>query len=229
MLTKFIYTVVFKPLIQFYLRFNVGYNYDGFKLRVLPGVFHPGFFFSTTFFYRFLKQLALKDKTLLEVGSGSGLLSLLAFRQGAHVTAIDKDSLAVENTRLNLKKNFKLFDNFHVLKSDLFQNLSIQTFDFIIINPPYFFKAVETNTQLAWNCGKNGEYFEGLFENINGYLNSNSEVYMVLAENCDIERIKLIAKKHGYILNVAAKEKIKWETNFIYKIHHQALLSSLIG
>ena len=41
---------------------------------------------------------------------------------------------------------------------------------------------------------------------------------MVLADNCEIERIKKIAKQNKICFKLVDEKKIKWEKNFIYKL-----------
>lgn len=215
---RFFYTYILKPLLKFYLSFPVGYNYDGFKLKILPGVFHPGFFFSTKFLYSYLNKILLEEKKVLEIGCGSGLLSLLAARKGAKVTAIDKNELAVKNTMLNFEYNFKTTNKAAIIQSDLFSNLSDQSFDIILINPPYFFKPVTAAENLAWNAGNKGEYFEALFSKLFNFVAPTGQVLMVLADNCDIPRIKNIAERNKICFKLVDEKKIKWETNYIFQL-----------
>jgi release factor glutamine methyltransferase len=217
-LSYYKYNYLFKPLIGIYLRFTTRTSHDGFKLRISPGVFHPGFFFSTNFFYTFISDLQLNNKNFLELGCGSGLLSLLAFRMGAKVTSVDINPTAVKDTVYNFETNFKEKPSVSVIESDLFNNLTTQTFDIIIINPPYFFKKATQAHEMAWYCGENGEYFEKLFRTLNDHIHKDSEVYLSLADNCDIAKIKEIAVKHGFAFRLAAQKKVKWEMNYIYNI-----------
>lgn len=216
--TQWLHTRVYKPFLQIYLRFNTHTSTDGFKLKIVKGVFHPGFFFSSKYLYTFIAKQELKDLNFLELGCGSGILSLLALRKGARVTSVDVDVRAVNNTLVNLKANFKDDSGMQVLQSDLFDSLSNQHFDFIVINPPYFFKKVESENQLAWNCGENGDYFEKLFGQIAKFAHSQTRIYMVLADNCEIDRIKRIAQKHRVVFTLAESKKIKWETNYIFSL-----------
>lgn len=203
---------------KLYLRFNVGYRHDEFTLRVFPGVFHPGIYFSTGCLYNFIKSNELRNRSFLELGCGAGLISMLAFRMGANVTAVDVDPLAVKNTSSNFATNFNTATGYTIIQSDLFLNLSEKKFDIITINPPYFFKKVEANSQYAWYCGENGEYFEKLFTGLPHHIYPESSIWMILADNCDRDRISAIAAAHGFVMNVVSEKKIKWEMNYIYEI-----------
>ena len=65
------------------------YSRYGLKISVLPGVFHPGVFLSTNLIISYLKTRELDGKFFLELGAGSGLISLFAAKSGAKVTATD--------------------------------------------------------------------------------------------------------------------------------------------
>lgn len=213
-----IYKLIYKPFLSMYLKRDVSVRFDGFKLKVFKGVFHPKLFFSTSYFYDFIKKQELKNKRFLEIGCGSGILSLLALKKEALVTAIDIDEKAVENTQLNFSKNFISLNNVKIIQSDLFANLHKQAFDVIIINPPYYFKKVETASQYAWYCGEHGEYFEKLFLSIHHHIHIDTLAFIILEENCEIDRIKAIAAKYNIEFMLLEERLIKWEINYIFKI-----------
>ncbi|MGZ3919356.1 MAG: methyltransferase [Bacteroidia bacterium] len=209
---------ILKPYLKWYLTRPRVYNYDRLKLKIYPGVFHPGYFFSTMYFISFLKELVLKNKRFCEVGSGSGLVSLLACQSGADVTAIELSDSAVEGLKENISNNSLSFEKIKVIKSDLFDSVPTQKFDIVFINPPYFFKEISDESSLAWNCGKNGNYFEKLFLQLPGFVTDETDVYMTLAENCEISKIQDIAVRNGQELVCIREKKIKWEKNFIFKV-----------
>lgn len=219
LLQKKFTTTFLKPYLTWYLKKERIDTVRGFSLLIRPTVFHPKYFFSSTCLFDFVSTLNLKDKRFLEIGCGSGLISLLAQQKNAIVTACDINEVAVDCTKLNFIKNFgEQLSDVSVLKSDLFDFIPDSKFDTVVINPPYFFDEVNSNEQLAWNCGKNGEYFVKLFSQLKTFIYNRSLVYMILADNCEIDKIKDIAKSHHFIFELIVQKKIKWETNFIYKI-----------
>ncbi len=216
------YKYIYKPVATVYLKSDSNITFDDFKLKILKDVFHPKLFFSSRYFYDFLKTKNLSGKLFLEIGCGSGILSLLAFRKNAKVTLTDIDPKAIENASLNFRTNFKdSFNEAEMVQSDVFSNIPQKKFDVIVVNPPYYFKKVEVDKQLAWYCGENGEYFEKFFSTLQFYVYPASDVYMVLADTAEIERIKHIAQKHKITFSVADEKQIKFEKNYIFQLSLQ--------
>ena len=80
-----------------------------------------------------IAQIPLTGKTVLDMGTGSGILGLYCVTRGAKVTASDIDETAIEQVNrtaeaIGLKIN--------LLVSDLFSHIPGR-FDLILFNPPY--------------------------------------------------------------------------------------------
>lgn len=215
---KFLKKTLFPFLSFFYKQYSSkekNYSYNGIKVKILPGVFHPGLFFSTKLLIEFVSELSLKDEKILELGAGSGLISIYCAKQNAVVTASDISAIAIENIKLNaLSNNVSI----NIIKSDLFDEIPKQDFDFVIINPPYFPKDPKNESESAWFCGSDFQYFKKLFSQLSNYKTSNSVVLMILSEDCDIGRIKSIAEENNFNFSLVFQKKVLWEENFIYRI-----------
>ncbi len=205
----------YKPLLVRYLSKTRMYKYGDITLEIPPQVFHPGFFFSTRLLLNYISQFPLKSKHFLELGCGSGLISIYAAKKRAIVTATDINPIAVEFLQKNSRQNET---ELTITRSDLFKNIPEQLFDIIAINPPYYKKQPVTAKEYAWFCGENGEYFSGLFNNLPNYIHINSEVLMVLFDGCDMEMIENLAAQNGFNLLCVYTRKNLLEKNFIYKI-----------
>lgn len=79
----------------------------------------------------------LKRPAFLEIGIGSGCLSIAILAQiaAAHAMGVDISGEAVAMARLNAEKN-SVADRLRLQRGDLFEGLS-GSFDLIVSNPPY--------------------------------------------------------------------------------------------
>jgi release factor glutamine methyltransferase len=210
-----ILTPVLQPLLKWYLRKTRRFHYKGLTAVVHPGCFYPGFILSTKFLLDHLNQMDLAGKKFLELGAGCGIISLLAARKKAIVTASDINPVAIRCIRENaLLNKFAL----EVIQSDLFNDIPDKSFDVVIITPPYYPKDPVDINEMAWFCGKNFEFFENLFPQLAKRFSGLSEILMNLSEDCDIDRIRNIARKSGLGLTLINKEKRMDEWNFIFRI-----------
>jgi len=209
---------IISPLLQKasgeYLKKRRKYSYRGVSVWVEPTVFPPFLTISTKLLLQFIETLPLADKKLLELGCGCGVISILAAKNGAQVTAIDINETALEALRQNATDNNVTIS---VHYSNLFGNLQGKTFDYIIINPPYYPKAPQSIAENAWFCGEDFEYFESLFLVLPEFL-SGTETYMILSEDCDVDKIKAIALKNGMAFELVQEKKVVTETNYIFQI-----------
>jgi len=212
---KYLAGRIYRPLLTRYLSATRRYSYKGIHLLIPPAVFHPAFFFSTKLLLRYISHLPLRGHSFLELGAGSGLISLFAAGKGAIVMATDINPVAIEY----LEKNRQL-NNSHleIIHSDLFDNIPFRQFDMIAINPPYYKKKPETYAHHAWYCGENGEYFERLFHTLPAYMHEKSNVLMILSDGCDLKMIRDIAGKYGCRLDCVYTTRNLLEKNFIFKI-----------
>ena len=212
---KYIVGTTWQPLLKKYLSKTRAFTYKNIRLQIPSSVFHPGFFFSTHLLLDQVKKLPLQNKSLLEPGAGSGLISIYAAQNGATVTATDVNPLAVEYLGENSRRNNV---RINIIESDIFSRVPPESFDIIAINPPYYKKNPESLADYAWYCGENGEYFENLFSGLKKYMHSESVVLMVLCDGCDIGMIKKMADQKGYEMNKIQTKKNVLEKNFIYRI-----------
>jgi release factor glutamine methyltransferase len=206
-----------RPILLRYLRHDRPYSFDGLKLIVRKGVFHPGFFFSSRLLIEALQRFDLKDKNLLELGCGSGMISCWSAREGAKVSAVDLNRAAVANAKENAEAN-GLAAKVKALQSDLFDALKGQWFDFIVVNPPYYPKHPKTDAEQAWYCGEGFEYFHRFFKELSAHISSTSVVLMSLSEDCDLESIQQIGKTHDFGFKTLVEKRTGWENHFIFQL-----------
>ena len=178
-------------------------------MTVPTGVFHPGLFFSSGVLATEIERRKPRGRSVLDVGCGSGVLSLIAARGGATVTAIDINAEAVGATLANAAANDL---NIEVLRSNLYGALNGRRFDLVVVNPPYFAKDPADDTERAWFAGADLGYFEQFFAGLDDHLAIKPEpgtALMVLSEGCDMAVVSAAATRHGFRLGVAARKQ-RW-------------------
>lgn len=205
-----------KFLAGLYLRNPRIYWSRGLRLRIEPSVFHPGIYLSTNILADFALKLSLKDKKVLELGAGSGFISLLLAREGSKVTASDMNPIALEKLKENAQENQL---DVNAIYSDLFSVLKPDDYDFIFINPPYYPKNPKNTTESAFFCGENFEYFHRLFSELKEkHHRPDTHIYMILSEDCRLDEIMRIARISDLDFSEVARKKKRAEWNYIYSI-----------
>ncbi|CAM1373106.1 methyltransferase [Tenacibaculum xiamenense] len=211
---KYILDPVIKKAFLWYHSKPRKYSYHGITVTVLPEVFPPHFTLSTKILLNFINKLDLIGKTVLELGCGSGIISMFSASKNAHVTASDINKIALRNLKLESKKNNLPIQ---VIYSDLFDNINQSFFDYIIINPPYYPRSPKNTQEKAWFCGKDFEYFEKLFSQLVSRAD-HKNAYLILSEDCDFKAINEIAEKNNLQLKCVLEKKVFFEKNYIYSI-----------
>lgn len=203
------------PASEKYLSKERTYNYKGITVTVFPGVFHPGFFYSTKLLLNYFQDLDLRKKYILELGAGTGLISIFTANKGGYVTASDISMTAF----YNIEKNVKMTNaNVEVVHSDLFDDIPHRRYDYIIINPPYYKKTPSSEKEFAWFGGDDFQYFRKLFSQLGSNFYENTNVIMVISDEADLEMIKSIAGEFNFVMNEIFHKKTWGENHYIFKI-----------
>lgn len=87
---------------------------------------------TTALMIRFLLELDLNNKEVLDMGCGTGVLAILAAKKGSrNITAIDNDEWAYKNTLENIQRNNTPLIDVYLGDASLLEN---KNFDVIIAN-----------------------------------------------------------------------------------------------
>ena len=200
------------------------HNRKNISVRVPKGIFHPGLFFSTNFLIEELERMSLTGKSFLELGCGSGIISIVAAQNGAITTSVDINDKAVLITQANARNNKAEIE---VIQSDLFSGLAQRLFDIIAINPPYYKKNPANYSDAAWYAGENFEYFQKLFSQIKQHTHSNSTVLMVVSEDVYWKDLVNLAASYHITFSLVREKVICFEKNFIYRLSFDSNLQGL--
>lgn len=173
---------------------------------VLPNVWSPAHDWSSLFFIENMPELTGHD--FLEIGSGTGLISVFASHAGAaSIVAVDVNDAAVENTQLNFRR-FHV-DKAEAFKSDGFSDVRGQ-FDVIVWNAPYH--GSRPNDDLERGCAdENYGGIRNFFRDVGGYLKPGGKVIFGFSESGDLPLIEALIAINGFQI----KRKLSdWRQNY---------------
>ncbi len=110
---------------------------EGIKVRLDTNVFPPQSNISISS-KGLLRVVTIKNKSVLDVGTGSGIQAIRAVKEGARcVVAVDVHEEALQSARYNFKLN-KCVGKIKLLRSNLFSSLGkMDKFDVIVANLPF--------------------------------------------------------------------------------------------
>ncbi len=181
--------------------------YRGEQLKVLSHVYEPC---DDTFL---LADAALDvvrpTDSVLEIGTGCGLIAKVVAGSAHSVIATDINPQAVKNATLNGVK---------AIQGDLFCDLN-RRFDLIIFNPPYL--PTDTNVPCdwltqAWDGGAEGrEVIMRFLAQIGGYLTNHGRVLMTISSLTGYREVTERMKAEFEIVRTLAERKVFFETLYV--------------
>jgi len=162
-------------------------------IKIDPGAaFGTGSHPSTYLCLEKMENIFFSDKKILDIGSGSGILSVAARLLGAkEVCAVDNDYLAINSTKSNFQLNFgnlnKLNTYLGSFNEVIFKN-QLEQFDFVL-------------------CNILAEVIKGMIPNIYKCLRNNGEVIFsgILNSQKD-EIIKILIQNNLKLLDVSIRK-----------------------
>ena len=143
---------------------------------------HP----TTTLMVEMMLELELEEKELLDMGCGSGVLAILAYKMNARkILAVDFDEWAYENTIENCERNNST--SIEVIKGNV-NAIKSRKFDIILANINRNILLADTISYV--NClNKNGYILQS------GFLNEDEKLLIQNAESSGLKHIKTNQKE----------------------------------
>jgi release factor glutamine methyltransferase len=173
------------------------------KLYIFPNVFSPAYFTDSNWFAKTVAKIVGKH-TLLEIGTGTGIVALFAALNGAQVTVTDINPDAVKNAKYNFKH--------HNIKAkaycgDMFKPVpSKEKFDFVFWNHP-FNRGTNPNEEILLKSGFDFQYqgLEQYISNAHLHLNSKGRLLLGTGSFALLSEVKILSAKHNYKLKLLKK------------------------
>ncbi|QQG39731.1 MAG: methyltransferase [Candidatus Aenigmatarchaeota archaeon] len=151
-----------------------------------------------------------RGERVLEIGIGSGVVSIAAAKRGADVTGADINPEAVRCAERNAETN-NVRATF--LQSDLFANVS-GTYDAVLFNAPYLPVAEDP----IWSAGENLEVLERFAQGLGKHLRPEGRALVVISSLTGIEKVKKMFEKNGFAVSMAGERKVPGETLYGLRI-----------
>ena len=162
-------------------------------IKIDPGAaFGTGSHPSTYLCLEKMENILFSDKKILDIGSGSGILSVAARLLGAkEVCAVDNDYLAINSTKSNFQLNFGNLNKLNTYLgsfNEVILKNQLEQFDFVL-------------------CNILAEVIKGMIPNIYKCLRNNGEVIFsgILNSQKD-EIIKILIQNDLKLLDVSTRK-----------------------
>lgn len=168
-----------------------------------------------------------RGASVLDLGCGAGLVSVLAAKQGARVIAADINQKALDAAKENAKAQGVAVET---RLTDLFTQIP-EKFDYIYFNPPYLPKDyssealeeyLEKGEIQTWDGGVDGrELIDRFLDDFRGHLKPKGQAFLVNSSFNKIFLTKRALEKTGLKWEVAAEENLFFEKLYLFHMEVQ--------
>ncbi len=154
-----------------------------------------------------------KDKTVLDMGAGSGFLGLIAKKNGAKL--VDCADINPEAVQACKGKGLNAF------KSDLFSNVT-RKYDLIIFNPPYLpaDRREDKESAVITTGGKKGsEVLERFLKTCKEHLNHHGKILLVVSNLTG--NVEKFFNANGFFYSLLDTKKVFFEELRVYSLEYK--------
>lgn len=187
-------------------------KYKGFSIETDENVYEPS---DDT--YLLLDSLEMIGITagsrVLEVGCGTGIISIAVSGLVASVVACDINPHAVDVCKRNAARNKA--KNVEVVRSDLFSDVSGK-FDLIVFNTPYLPQSLDETVSgeinHAWDGGLDGrKVIERFLFEVSSYLSEGGRIVFLESSLSDYEKSLSYLESAGFKVKIINRLKLHFE------------------
>ncbi len=187
-------------------------RYNDLRLLISRNVYEP----AEDTFLAADNLIVTRNDRVLDMGTGSGILALLAAERARQVVAVDINPHAVRCARKNAEAN-QLPDKIDIRRGDLFQPIrKNEKFSLIIFNAPYLPSIpIEMRSWQcrAWAGGPTGRLFIDRFiDAVPCYLEKKGRILLVQSSLTNVDDTLRMFQALGFESRVVADKKAAFET-----------------
>ena len=184
-------------------------EYDNIKYEECKEVYPPA---EDTFLL--IDNLILNENMdVLEIGGGTGIVSIAAAIKAKNVDVCDINPHAIKCIKHNIKLNN--CKNINIIRSDLFENID-KHYDLILFNTPYLpvdeEEHVDDEYSKAWDGGADGrKVIDRFIKEAKNYLKEDGIIQLVQSSLSDNQKSIEMLEEQGFNAQITAIEHIFFE------------------
>lgn len=207
-----------------YLIGNV--NFYGYIIKVNKYVLIPRFETETLVekTIDYIKKLKLTNKSLIDLGTGSGCISIALKKEleELSVSSMDISKKALKVAKKNAKNN-KADINF--IQNDIFKFKPVNKYDILISNPPYITETDEVDESIKYEP-KNAiyasdlglKYYKHIISTCKSYLNKKNLIAFEIGDKQGKE-LKALAKKYFPKSTISLEKDLAGKDRYLFIIN----------
>jgi release factor glutamine methyltransferase len=163
--------------------------------------------------FLFAENLDIRiDDAVLDVGTGCGILAVLAAKKAQRIVAIDINPYAVRCARENALHN-RVIRKIDFIQTHLFMAFSISaTFDVILFNAPYLPSEIGESQSwigLSWAGGANGrEIVDRFIIQAPQFLKENGRIFLMQSTLTGVQETIQGFNQQGFKAVIQAERKL---------------------
>ncbi len=158
-------------------------------------------------------------ETLLEIGTGCGLVAIVAAKAGGQVIATDQSEAAIQNAKKNVALH-KYSNLIEIRQGNLFEPIRPnEKFSLLVFNPPYLPGTKEDPAfDPAWSGGNKGyEVTEKFLDHCNQFLQAKARLLLVQSSLSDPEHIKHQLEQLFHTVDVKEEKAFFFERLILFE------------
>ena len=158
-------------------------------------------------------------ETFLEIGTGCGLVAIVAAKAGAQVIATDNSEAAVENAKKNVVLH-KCANLIEIRQGDLFEPIRPEEkFSLLAFNPPYLPGTKEDPAfDPAWSGGNKGyEVTERFLEHCKPFLQMDGRLLLIQSSLSDPKHIRHRLQQLFHTVDVKEEKAFFFERLILFE------------
>ncbi len=201
------------------------FHYHDLVIELHPEVYDPA---EDSFLLLESLQLNPQD-SVLEIGTGCGLIALSCARKGCRVFCTDINPFAVQVTRRNISRNQRLLQGaIEIRQGDLFSAFeNSERFNVIVFNPPYLPTQKQERTggwfDIATDGGRNGlKVTKRFLEGLSCRLLPKGSAYFIFSSLSNRHTLEQYLKKQELNASIISRHLSEEEELDVYRVAPKA-------